>query len=512
MSESRSVDRSVVPLTTVALFAMLAGAAALRFWQLGRGIPYAIGVDEPEIMDRVLRMVKTGDFNPRFFHYPTLFFYLQVPVVCLRFLIGASSGRWVSLDQVTPEDFYLWSRALAALFGTATVYVTYRIGSRWGARQALIAGALLAVMPMHVRESHYILTDVPMTFFVALTLLLSLRAHERPTTWAFAAAGASAGLAMATKYTAVVALILPLTAAIMSDAPAAVRVPGGVAAVLAAGAAFLGGAPYTLLDLPGFLNGFGDLARSYRPRGPNDESGLAIYLKYLRRGFGWPATIIAGGGAVLAATQLRRGSSALKWALLLFFPVLFLWLIQGRGLIYGRYLLPIVPFVSVLAAVALVWICDGLARFGTPRVSSTLSLTVLVLAVLVGPATQAVEFDRNLGRPSTQEVVYRWVLTNLPPGSRIVMEKADLHLQGDRYHVTNAASLLGRTAEQYRADGVDYLIATSQAFGPVFASPDRHRQAHDGYTALFATARELLRVEPGDDRSGPELRVLKVAP
>ena len=36
-------------------------------------------------------------------------------------------------------------------------------------------------MPLHVRESHYVLTDVPVTFFVTLTLLLSLRAHERAT-------------------------------------------------------------------------------------------------------------------------------------------------------------------------------------------------------------------------------------------------------------------------------------------------------------------------------------------
>jgi hypothetical protein len=29
---------------------------------------------------------------------------------------------------------------------------------------ALLATALLAVMPNHVRESHFVLTDVPLTF------------------------------------------------------------------------------------------------------------------------------------------------------------------------------------------------------------------------------------------------------------------------------------------------------------------------------------------------------------
>ena len=39
---------------------VLGVAALLRFWSLGFGIPFAIGVDEPEIMVRVVTMLKTG--------------------------------------------------------------------------------------------------------------------------------------------------------------------------------------------------------------------------------------------------------------------------------------------------------------------------------------------------------------------------------------------------------------------------------------------------------------------
>ena len=66
------------------------------------------------------------------------------------------------------------------------MWVVYRAAMRWGARTALLAAVMLAVMPLHVRESHYVLTDVPATFLVMLTLLLSLRAHERATAWSFA--------------------------------------------------------------------------------------------------------------------------------------------------------------------------------------------------------------------------------------------------------------------------------------------------------------------------------------
>ena len=161
------------------LAVILAVAALLRFVGIGAGIPFNIGVDEPEIMSRVVQMMRTGDFNPHFFDYPTLYFYLQLGVAVLRFMVGASLGRWTSLDQVDAADFYLPGRAVTALLGTATVLLVYRIGLRWGARHAALAAGLMAVMPLHVRESHYVLTDVPVTFFVTLTLLLTLAAHER---------------------------------------------------------------------------------------------------------------------------------------------------------------------------------------------------------------------------------------------------------------------------------------------------------------------------------------------
>src|SRR5690349_6027192 len=161
-------------------FALLA-AALLRMWSLGHGIPYSPGVDEPEIMDRAVRMIHTGDFNPHFFDYPSLYIYIQAVVAVGRFLLGAVRGEWASLAAATTSDFYLWGRAVTALLGTATVWLIYLGGLRWGARTALLAAALLAVMPLHVRESHYVLTDVPVTFFVTLTFVLSLRAHERST-------------------------------------------------------------------------------------------------------------------------------------------------------------------------------------------------------------------------------------------------------------------------------------------------------------------------------------------
>src|SRR5262249_46868509 len=82
--------------TALGLGLALLMAAMLRFWALGSGLPFSPGVDEPEIMERAVRMIKTGDFNPHFFDYPALYMYLEAAASTLRFLAGAMEGRWAA--------------------------------------------------------------------------------------------------------------------------------------------------------------------------------------------------------------------------------------------------------------------------------------------------------------------------------------------------------------------------------------------------------------------------------
>src|SRR5688500_9612094 len=58
----------------------LLAAGLLRFWALPHGVPFSLQVDEPEVLVRAVRMMKTGDLNPHFYDYPTLYMYLQAVV------------------------------------------------------------------------------------------------------------------------------------------------------------------------------------------------------------------------------------------------------------------------------------------------------------------------------------------------------------------------------------------------------------------------------------------------
>ena len=416
MSEREWREASDMRKSSATFAAIVITAAILRFWSLDAGIPYAIGDDEPQIMNRSVTMVRTGDFNPHFFDYPGLYIYVQAAVVVTRFLAGATAGEWGALDQAQTTDFYLWGRAVTAALGTATVALVFFIGMRWGTRHALLAAALLAVMPMHVRESHYVLTDVPTTFFVTLTLLMALRAHEHPRAMTFLLAGAAAGLATATKYTGGLALMLPLVAVWMTPATRPSRLVGAAAAIVGAVGTYLIAAPYTILDLPAFLNGYAHLMGSYTGKPPGEAPGIT-YLKHLRNAFWWPGFLAILGGAVFALVRAIRGPGRVRWTLVLAFPVIFFFLLSRQKLVFGRYLLPLVPFACLLAATAIVSGVSLLRRFSIPRLPRTALIVALTLALVVPPAVTAINFNRNI-ESRTAADAYGWIRANIPPGSK----------------------------------------------------------------------------------------------
>jgi 4-amino-4-deoxy-L-arabinose transferase-like glycosyltransferase len=486
-------------------------AALLRFWALGQGVPYMLSVDEPQVMDRAVRMVKTGDFNPHFFDYPSLYLYVQAAVAVVRFLFGAVRGEWESLAAASAADFYLWGRAVTAILGTATVWLLYLGGLRWGARTALLGAALLAVMPIHVRESHFVLTDVPVTFLVTLVFVLSLRAHERSTLGWFAVAGAVAGLAAATKYNGGLAVLMPIVACWMTPSTRPSRFLASLAIVGACLGAFLLAAPYTILDLPTFLNQFAHLAASYRGTPLSEEPASLTYLTHLRNAWQWPASLLVIGGLVLGGVRAINGPARVKWTLALAFPLIYFWFISRQTLVYGRYLMPMLPFLALLAAAAVVSGVSQLRRYEIPRSARNVLTIALVFLAVAPPSYTSIRFDMMSARAWTTKQAYEWINQHVPPGSKITIETRALLLP-ETYRVENVKQLRMLPLEKYSESNTDYLVASSQCYGPYLDAPQRFPEEYGDYVRLFRHTPEVARFTPTKDHPGPELRILKVKP
>jgi 4-amino-4-deoxy-L-arabinose transferase-like glycosyltransferase len=502
--------RGLLSSPHLGLYAALLAALLARVWALNAHLPFSPGVDEPEVMERAVRMMKTGDLNPHFFDYPSLYMYVEAIASTLRFLYGAMHGRWAGLAQAPTEEFYLWGRAVTAMLGTATVGLLYRVGLYWNRRTALLAAAMLALMPLHVRESHYTLTDVPSTFFVTLTLLLSLRAHERATVWAFALAGAAAGLAGATKYNAGLACVMPIIACALTRSMRPSRGRAMMWVLLGAVVAFLVAAPYTLLDLPHFLNGFARLASDYRLPLAGADPVWVRELKSLRIALGWPGSAMVLIGIAAALAGLFIGPGRMKWLLVLMFPVVYFYFVSRQNLFFARYLLPLVPPLSLLGAAGVVWIVDALRRSRLPTMAREPIVAGLTLLSIAVPAYSSIGFDMIEGRVWTTEQAYWWIRRELPRGASIRFEGSVTVRLPPEYRTSYMKELRLQDVERYKADGIQYLVASSQVYGRYQLDPADYPDENRRYQQLFSETEEVARFTASGDHPGPELRILRL--
>jgi len=491
-----------------ALVAILGAALVLRAWGLASGLPYSVGVDEPQIMDRVVRMMKTGDFNPHFFDWPSLTLYMHLVVACLVFLAGAMRGAWHSLGQVGPSDFYLQSRMLTVLIGTATVGVLFAAARRWSVATALLAAALLAVAPNHTRESHYVLTDVPTAFFSTVALLMALRALEQPTHRAFAVAGLTVGLAAACKYNGSIAVVLPLVAAVAAGGAPLVIVQRTLLVTGGVVMGFLLGTPYAVLDLPRFLNDYARLANVFaQPRG--GEAGWSLYVKYLAQSLGWAGFIAALCGLVVSIKAGVLGPGRGRALMLAGFTLVYYYVMATSHQIYGRYTVPLLPFAALLAAIGVTTVTGALRPHVPERLRPAVS-AVLALVVLLAPAVRAISFDQAMARTQTTDLAYRWLDTNVPDGVVVVAETYPAQLVSKRFRISSVAPLSGKTLDRYTADGVDYVLVSAAGYEPALKAPDKYPEAYAAYSSLFTQAREVASFTPSQEVQGPALRVLQI--
>ena len=400
---------------------------------------------------------------------------------------------------------------MTALVGTATVFLLHLAGLRWGARTALLSAALLAVMPLHVRESHFVLTDVPVTFFVTLTFLLSLVAHERATLGPFLAAAAAAGLATATKYNGLLALVMPLIACWMTLSVKPSRWLVSLAIMATAALCFLLVVPYSVLDLPTFLDQFARLTTAYNlPTRPSHQ--FLSYLKHLKNAWHWPASLMVIGGLILGLVRAIKGPGRVKWTLLIVFPTLYMAFVSRQSLLYGRYLLPMVPFLSLLAAAAVVSGVSLLRRYEIPRQARSALIVALVLLAVAPPAYTSISYDVDAAKVWTTSQACDWIVREVPKGAKITVETGELQSPSAIASTTSSNCGWPGSRRTRRPDGLPGRLVPG--LRPVrhesTGRPDgvrRLRQAVSGHTR----GRTIHAVE-GASRSGaahPESESLK---
>ena len=289
---------------------------------------------------------------------------------------GFSIGQDLLYKSTIPADQLLaWSRLPNLLFGVLLVALTgwwaYRL---WGNRAALLAMALAALEPNLVAHSSLVTTDIGVTLFIFLTVYLFWEYVNRPR-WTFlVGTGISTGMALVAKYSAV--LLIPIIALIVAasllrgskpDVPLPKTWnPNTPRHKLLQAAAVLSLILFVaLLAIPPayLFQGFKPWLSGFQQFLTLSQEGLPAFFFGEYSWHNWwgyfPLAFLIKtpvGSLVLVSTSLvfyRSGSPlAYRHALFLVLPVtlIFLAMTQAKTNIGLRHILPVYPFLLVLAS------------------------------------------------------------------------------------------------------------------------------------------------------------------
>ena len=383
----------------------------------------------------------TSPLNPHFFAYGSFPLYLLAAVGNILSHISAPLANFANLT--------LTGRVLNAIFDGGTILLVgwlgllltndHAPGRRYAWSVALLAAALVAFTPFQLQLSHFYTVDTMLLFFVTLTVLacVVLVDTDKPVRWSLVA-GLGYGLALATKFSAAplaVSLFVALAMRWYRYGFSTVLVPF-LLSVCATIVVFLIAMPYALLDMPEFIQQVaqqGDLARG------------ALDLPYVRQFAGTTPYVYEAQNMLFWGMGLMLGLAALAgflwlcwcvwkrdagpWLVVLSWVVVYGAITGSFYVKYMRYMLPIYPFLTLMAASILI----ALLKFSRERVKDarTKSYIAIILpyaaivVVLAGTMFQGLALLNVYSQPNTRIQASRWIFSHLKPGSVLTYEQWD---------------------------------------------------------------------------------------
>jgi Dolichyl-phosphate-mannose-protein mannosyltransferase len=521
----------------LALSILLVVAFGLRIWGAGHGLPFAYNPDEEEhFVPRAVGFHETSDFNPHYFVNPPGLTYMLYGAFAVRY---GGSEEVVEAFRRDPGSVYLTGRLAVAALGTLGVLLLYLAGSRLFDRRAgLLAAALLTVSFLAVSWSHQAVNDVPTTAAVAASLLGTAGVFRRGRKLDYGLAGVGLGIACAVKYTAGIVILPLLAAATFQFRRERATVFRGLA--LAAGAAlaaFVLLNPYAVLAPREFADQL--LFLSVTPEGEEKlgqagENGIVYYLWALTWGLGWVPSVAALGGAV--AAFLRDRAIAL---LLVPAPVLYILFMGVQERYFGRWLLPVLPIICLLAAHGTLRLIDTLRQRGVRVVAAATS--VAVAGLLAQGVFFSVHGNSVLSRNDTRNETRDWMFENVPKGSVMFVDRilpSAWYKDGEDpspissakrrwkiYRLRRALEAGGLVSPSVLADGVGgedltrllqpevidvleqegvcWVVTGSGAYGRVRAEPEKAPGAVKFYEELASRGEVAYRASPYKEGEGP---------
>lgn len=503
---------------------ILLTAAGFGFAGIKKSLPLSREVDEGIFTTRAVEIAASGDLNPHWFGNPGSTVIYPLAVAYSGWHALTDGGNVIPPDadirrnhEDDLDDYYYIGRSLTILYFVGAVFLTYLIGRRaFNPAIGLIAALFIAVNPITIEHAQIVRTDTAGAFFGLLALWLILRLYDRPANTSRVLAGAAIGLAVSSRYFLVT--LVPVLAAAelvlllrrrtkhrLETRDFAEPFIGPAVAFVA----FTISTPYFFLDFDTARETIRAEARATHlgADGLSRTGNLRWYLtEAIPSALTIPVALLAFLGAAIAL--LRRQVPHL---LCLLAVAVFLAGISYSRLHWERWLIPVLPIFALLAAFAVyeaATILSARLRL-SPRVAGVAILTV-ALALIAWPAYDVVLHDVRAASPTTNLQARSWIIENIPADTRIAGELYTAPLQGTHFRYSQEFSLFqSHTLDSYQAQGVEYIVTSSNIYDRYYAEPERYATIIERYDALFSG--ELVKeFRPSDTRGGPTVSLYRL--
>lgn len=437
------------------LLIILLIAAITRFIGLMPNIPYP---DEAHIQKYSWNIVKNiiteNDFNPHTFKYGSLIFYLQAAVSGLVF-IGAYlvQGEFnIPFAQFHQDAIYIYAdlltlvgRLTIAIFGVLSILLLFLIAKLlFNEKIGLLSALFLAVAPMHVRESHYMITDVFFIFTILLSLLCLIYLTKIGSIKWFILSGIAMGISATIRFFPIIFLVYPFA---LIHSYRKQKKGWFFKFFISLVSIFIGifiGIPYLFLDskVPELL--LKDLALYALPwYGTNvSESLLSLVFSFIApntelpksdllypapegfrplhiswiffNGLGPMPTLLSLIGVLIL---LRK--SFKKFIFLFIIPfILFIYLSFFIPAIYEKLSLPILPFLAIFAGVAFFEVFNFFKKRFL-KINPLIIFTLLLLILFLPQLLKSTQAGIACSKEDTQKQSSKWVDANFPDNLKI---------------------------------------------------------------------------------------------
>lgn len=409
-----------------------------------------------------------GDFDPHGYKYGSFIIYLETlphfPVMLTSYFLELMQNTFLPVQPMHPmpsflqyiadmgtTQYYLlllWlQRALVAILGGFSVLILYFIVKKLINKNAgLFSAFIFAVAPVHVRDSHYVTTDVPVTFFILLSMLFMINLFQSSKLKWYILSGITIGFSSTVRYFPIAVLAYPFAVLLdkQKNLTWGLKIFSGL---LSIPLGIFIGVPFLFLHpenkaifqqdmqkyiLPWYQTSISDyataLGQSITSGGhtilPNltslqPTSFKQFYLSFLFfHGFGIFPMIAAIFGILLTLIKYPK-----KFLFIITIPgATFLYISSYIPATYDRLVIPVVPFLAIFVGIFLSFFLSLLKRYRSLKMHAL--FIVLFGSIVYFPIAESFASSWACGQKDVSSQSVDWIYANIPDNSIFAFKTA----------------------------------------------------------------------------------------